>query len=132
MLTNVIEPQRLSIRDALSLYPPWRWKVERLFFDLKEVLNLHRFYTGSPNGVAMQVYAAVLVHTAFRVAQGHIAQASGTQPGRFHRPSFSPAWPQLLLDWTWSEWPLSRFKKPILGSTCKSQTGTAVSLLGPP
>jgi hypothetical protein len=24
----------LSSRDALSLYP-WRWKVERLFFDLK-------------------------------------------------------------------------------------------------
>ena len=51
-----------------------------LVFDLKEVLNLHRFYTGSPNGAAMQVYAAALVHTAFRVAQGHIAQASGTQP----------------------------------------------------
>jgi hypothetical protein len=54
MLTNVVEPKRLSIRDALSLYP-WRWKVERLFFDLKEVLNLHRFSTSSPNGVAMQV-----------------------------------------------------------------------------
>ncbi len=38
--------------------------MERLFFDLKEVLNLHRFYTSSPNGVAMQVYAAALVHTA--------------------------------------------------------------------
>jgi Transposase DDE domain len=57
MLTNVVEPQRLSLRDALSLYP-WRWKVERLFFDLKEVLNLHRFSTGSPNGVAMQVYCS--------------------------------------------------------------------------
>ena len=98
MLTNVIEPQRLSIRDALSLYP-WRWKGA-LVFDLKEVLNLHRFYTGSPNGVAMQVYAAALVHTAFRVAQGHIAQASGTQPGRrdFTGQVF-PAWlQQLLLD----------------------------------
>ena len=54
MLTNVLEPKRLSIRYALSLYP-WRWKVERLFFDLKEVLHWHRFSTGSPNGVAMQV-----------------------------------------------------------------------------
>ena len=48
-LTNVLEPSVLSVPDALSVYP-WRWKVERLFFDLKEVLNLHRFYTSSPNG----------------------------------------------------------------------------------
>jgi len=54
MLTTIVEPQRLSIRDALSL-SPWRWEVERLFCDLKEVLNLQRFYTGSPNGGAMQV-----------------------------------------------------------------------------
>src|SRR5262249_28042473 len=75
LLTNVLVPEQLSGLDALSLYP-WRWKVERVFFDLKEVLNLHRFYTSSPNGVAMQVYAAALVHTALGVAQGHIAQAS--------------------------------------------------------
>ena len=54
VLTTVIEPEQLSIRDALSLYP-WRWKVERLFFDLKEVWNLHRFSTRSPNGVARPV-----------------------------------------------------------------------------
>src|SRR5262249_25480065 len=40
-LTNVIEPQRLSIRDALRLYP-WRWQGERLLFALKEVLNVPR------------------------------------------------------------------------------------------
>ena len=34
MLTNVLEPKQLSMRDALSLFP-WRWKVERVFFDLK-------------------------------------------------------------------------------------------------
>ena len=102
MLTNVIEPQRLSIRDALSLYP-WRWKVERLFFDLKEVLNLHRFYTGSPNGVAMQVYAAALVHTAFRVAQGHIAQASGTQPEEISPAKFFPRMAAAAIGLTWSE-----------------------------
>jgi len=27
---------------------------------VKEVLNLHRFYTGSPHGVAMQVYAGIM------------------------------------------------------------------------
>ena len=102
MLTNVLEPKRLSIRDALRLYP-WRWKVERLFFDLKEVLNLHRFYTGSPNGVAMQVYAAALVHTAFRVAQGHIAHAIGTQPEEISPAKFFPRMAAAAIGWTWSE-----------------------------
>ena len=54
LLTNVLEPCVLSVPDALRI-SPWRWKVERLFFDRKEVLNLHRFYTASPHGVAMQV-----------------------------------------------------------------------------
>jgi len=102
MLTNVVEPQRLSIRDALSLYP-WRWKVERLFFDLKEVLNLHRFYTGSPNGVAMQVYAAALVHTAFRIAQGHIAQAIGTPPEEISPAKYFPRLAAAAIGLTWSE-----------------------------
>jgi Transposase DDE domain len=102
MLTNVLEPERLSIRDALGLYP-WRWKVERLFFDLKEVLNLHRFYTSSPNGVAMQVYAAALVHTAFRVAQGHTAQAIGTQPEEISPAKFFPRMAAAAIGLTWSE-----------------------------
>ena len=53
-MTNVLEPSVLSVTEALSVYH-WRWKVELLFFDLKVVLNWHRLYTGSPNGVAMQV-----------------------------------------------------------------------------
>ena len=62
--------------------------------------------------MAMQVYAAALVHTAFRVAQGHTAQASGTQPADF-TGQFFPAWQQAAIGLTWSEGFLSRFKKPI-------------------
>lgn len=54
LLTDVLDPHRLAAEEALALYP-WRWKIERLFFDLKEVLNLHRLYLSSPNGMAMQV-----------------------------------------------------------------------------
>ena len=89
LLTNVLEPSVLSVTDALSVYP-WRWKVERLFFDLKEVLNLHCFYTGSPNGVAMQVSAAVLVHTAFRVAPGHVAETLEVAPEAISPAKFFP------------------------------------------
>lgn len=102
MLTNVLEPKQLSIREALSLFP-WRWKVERVFFDLKEVLHLHRFYTSNPNGVAMQVYATALVHTALRVAQGHIAQAVGTEPEEISPARFFPRMAAASIGLTWSE-----------------------------
>jgi hypothetical protein len=102
LLTNVLEPKQLSVSEALSLYH-WRWKVERLFFDLKVVLNLHRFYTTSPNAGAMQVYAAALVHTAFRVAQGHIAQASGIAPEAISPAKFFPRLAAASIGLTWSE-----------------------------
>ena len=54
LLRNILEPEQWSLREALSLYP-WRWSVERLLFDRKEGLNLPRFSTTRPNGVAMQV-----------------------------------------------------------------------------
>jgi hypothetical protein len=84
-----LELTRLTAEDALAWYP-WRWKVERLFFDVKEVLNLHRFYLSSPNGVAMQVYAAAVVHTAFRVAQGQVAEAVGMAPEEISLAQFFP------------------------------------------
>jgi hypothetical protein len=102
LLTNVLEPKQLSVSEALSLYP-WRWKVERLFFDLTVVLHLHRFYTTSPNAVAMQVYAAALVHTAFRVAQGHIAQAIGMAPEEISPAKFFPPLAAASIGLTWSE-----------------------------
>lgn len=79
LLTNVLDPQMLTAEEALSLYP-LRWTIERVFYDLKETLKLHRFYTANPNGVAMQLYAASMVYNAFRVAQGRIAQEHGIAP----------------------------------------------------
>jgi hypothetical protein len=79
VVTNVLDPALLSAADVLALYAR-RWTVERVFYDLKEVLNLHRFYAANPNAVAMQVYAAALVYVAMRVAQGQIAQAQGVAP----------------------------------------------------
>lgn len=79
LLTNVLDTQRLSALQAINLYPE-RWTVERMFFDLKEVLNLHQFYAANPNAVAQQVYAAALVYTAMRIAQGRIARAQGLAP----------------------------------------------------
>ena len=78
-MTNNLDPEHLSTKDIVLLYP-WRWKIERLFFDLKEVLNLNKFYAANPNAVAMQVYAAAMVHVAFRIAQADIAQQASIEP----------------------------------------------------
>ncbi len=74
VVTSVVDPKLLSAEAAVELYAR-RWSVERVFFDLKRVVNLHRFYAANPNGVAMQVYAGAMVYTAMRVVQGRIAQA---------------------------------------------------------
>ena len=100
--TNVWGPAQLSGLDALSLYPG-RWKGARVFFDRQEVLPRPRFYPSSPQGGAMQVYAAALGHTAWRVAQGHIAQASGMEPEASAPATFCPRLAAASIGLTWSE-----------------------------
>jgi len=89
VLTNVLDPARLSATEALALYPR-RWSIERLFFDLKEVLNLNRVYPANPNAVAMQVYAAGCVYNALRVAQAEVAEAAGVAPEAISPAKFFP------------------------------------------
>jgi len=89
LLTNVLDPARLSATEALALYRH-RWKVERMFYDLKEVLNLHRFYAANANAVAMQVYAAAIVYVAMRTAQARIARAVKIPPERLSPAKLFP------------------------------------------
>lgn len=80
-LTNALDPKLLSAAEIAKLYPR-RWQIERLFFELKEVLNLNRFYAANPNAAAMQVFATAMVHAAFRVAQGRISKQAKVPPER--------------------------------------------------
>lgn len=89
LLTNVLDPARLSPVEALALYRG-RWKVERLFSDIKEVLKLSRFYCANTNAVGMQVFAAAIVHTALRAAQAKVAQEAGIPPERISTKKFFP------------------------------------------
>lgn len=88
-LTNALDPKLLSAEEIALLYPK-RWQIERLFFDLKEVLNLNQFYAANPNAVAMQVYAAAMVHAAFRVSQGRIAKQVKVPPERISPAKLFP------------------------------------------
>ena len=89
LLTNVQDTEQLSAEEAMELYPA-RWTVERMFYDLKVVLNLNRIYAANPNAVGMQVYAAVMVYAALRVAQGEVAQQAGLEPEEISTAKFFP------------------------------------------
>ena len=53
--------------------------------------------------MALQVYAAALVHTAVRVAQGHLAQASGSAPAEIAPAQVFPRLAAASIGLTWSE-----------------------------
>ena len=89
LFTDVLDPQKLPAETALRVYAR-RWKIERLFYDLKVVLNLRSFYAANANAVAMQVYAAAMVYVAMRAAQAKIAAAHTLPPERLSPKKLFP------------------------------------------
>jgi hypothetical protein len=102
LLTTVLAPHRVAAEDALAL-SPWRWQVDRLFFALKAVLHLHRWYLSRPHGVAMQGYAAAVVPTACRGAQGQVAGAVGIAPEALSPAKVFPRGAVASSGLTWAE-----------------------------
>ena len=71
-LTSVIDPRILPAWVIADLYRR-RWRIEEAFFIVKRVLNLSYLWTGSENGVLLQVWStwlffAVLVDLGDAVA----------------------------------------------------------------
>lgn len=60
-LTNVLDPQRLTIVDVVALYDA-RWSVETTFLLVKRLLDLSYLWVGSLNGVKVQVFATFLFY----------------------------------------------------------------------
>lgn len=110
LLTNVLDPSRLAAEEALALYP-FRWKVERMFYDLKEVLDLHSFYAGNPNAVAMQVYAASIVYTALRVAQGRAAHDADIDANEISVPKLFPRVAAAASTWATIQWTVDAMQR---------------------
>ena len=60
-LTNELDPQTLPVLYAVALY--WqRWRIEDAFNAVKRLLGLAYFWTGSENGVAVQLWATWLLY----------------------------------------------------------------------
>jgi hypothetical protein len=127
--TNVLDPMTLSAVEVADLYRN-RWDVERMFYDLKEVLNLNRFYCGNANAVAMQIYASAIVHTAMRVAQGRIAEDAAIEPEAISEEKLFPllgatSATLVTLDWgflmTEQANPGVKLRKPDWHAACNLQ-----------
>lgn len=72
-LTNVLDPLVLSTADVIDLYGQ-RWRIEDAILLVKRLLGLSYLWTGSANGIALQVWAtwllyAVLVDLSDQVAE---------------------------------------------------------------
>jgi len=74
LVTTELDRKLLPAKTALLLYRR-RWSIERMFYDLKDVLGLNHIYSGNPNGVGQQVYACCIVYAAMRFAQGMVAMS---------------------------------------------------------
>jgi Transposase DDE domain len=60
-LTNELDPTTLPVLYAVALY--WqRWRMEDAFNAVKRLLGLAYFWTGSENGVALQLWATWLLY----------------------------------------------------------------------
>ena len=60
-LTNELDPTTLPVLYAVALY--WqRWRIEDAFNVVKRLLGLAYFWTGSENGVAVQLWATWLLY----------------------------------------------------------------------
>jgi len=103
LLTNVLDPDRLTAEEAMLLYPK-RWTIERMFFDLKVVLNLNRVYAANPNAVGLQVYAATMVYATMRVAQAEAAHNAGIEPEDVSSAKLFPKVAAACHDYVVAEW----------------------------
>jgi hypothetical protein len=73
-LTNVVEPRVLPAEYVVALY--WqRWRIEDAFNIVKRLLGLAYFWTGSINGVQVQVWATWILYVVLVDLTDAVAQA---------------------------------------------------------
>jgi hypothetical protein len=109
IVTSVLDPKKLSLEDILAIYG-LRWSIERMFLDLKETMDLHTLYASHPNLVGQQVYATVMVYTAFRIAQAKIAEKAGILPEQISPAKLFPKLAQAANDYCVAQLTLLKVK----------------------
>jgi len=78
-LTNVLDPQQLSLHDIAVLYAR-RWDIELAFKMLKRHLNLHLIWSGKPTVILQQLWAALIIAQLLHAVQLEIAGIAQVDP----------------------------------------------------
>lgn len=78
-LTNVLDPQLLSLADIAQLYAR-RWDIELAFCVLKEHLQLSQLWSAKWEVVQVQIWCAVLLAQVFHGLQVQLAAQEGVDP----------------------------------------------------
>ncbi|HET8851910.1 MAG TPA: IS4 family transposase, partial [Ktedonobacteraceae bacterium] len=78
-LTNVLDPQQLSLADVARLYAR-RWDIELAFGVLKEHLQLGHLWSAKWEVVQVQIWCALLLAQLFHGLQVQLAAQEGVDP----------------------------------------------------
>lgn len=78
-LTNVLDPQQLSLADVARLYAR-RWDIELAFDVLKEHLQLSQLWSAKWEVVQVQIWAGLLLAQVFHGLQVQLAAQEGVDP----------------------------------------------------
>jgi len=73
-LTNELDPLVLPTEQAVALYRQ-RWRIEEAFNLVKRLLGLAYFWTGSQNGICLQLWATWLLYVALVDLTDAVAEA---------------------------------------------------------
>jgi hypothetical protein len=78
-ITNVLDPQLLSPREAATLYAR-RWDIELAFRLLKEPQRLHFVWSAKPVVIQQQLWAALIISQVLHALQFEIAARAECDP----------------------------------------------------
>lgn len=78
-VTNVLEPQQLSLREIATVYAR-RWDIELAFQTIKQHLGLHLLWSAKPVVIQQQVWAVLIIAQILQALRLEIAGRAGVDP----------------------------------------------------
>lgn len=78
-ITNVLDPQQLSLQDCAHLYAR-RWDIELAFKLIKRELGLHMLWSGKTSVILLQVWAVLIISQILFALRMEIAGRAEVDP----------------------------------------------------